>query len=390
VLYDLAHRVGRHVVFLVRATLALYLITRLTGPIETLFCGVLLNFVVPTTEGETMKQNHRLLAPAVLAWLLPLAAPAGQWTVRAARPSAEKPCAAFSPDGRNLALWDGKRTLTIWDPATGKQRKTTTLALGRDESAEQVRYTPDGDLAVLLCRYKGFKSGPGWAREGTISACLWNISTGKRSPFIEVGYGGLAVCPKGALLAYRGGLWEMKTGKKLQKVALPGGLVYDILFSPDGKTVVYQISESLAQDFSLLLVVDAGTGKKRLQIGDIHPGNGRFYFGPRFSPDSKQLAFAEADRPALHLWVVAAGDQARRRIPLEVSERVVAFSPDARALISWDDRPNGVLHLWETQTGKQRHAVKVRGGIEAVLLSPDGKTVALVKGTAVEFRRLKD
>jgi WD40 repeat protein len=284
---------------------------------------------------------------------------------------------------------DGKGTLTIWDPATGKQRKTTTLALGREESAEQVRYTLDGDLAVLLCRYKGFKSGPGWARQGTISACLWNISTGQRSSFIEVGYGGLAVCPKSSLLAYGGGLWEAKTGKKLRNVAIPDGLVYDIVFSPDGKTVVYQISEGLAQDFSLLFVVDSGTGKKLLQIGDIDPGSGRFYFGPKFSPDGKQLAFAEADQPALHLWVVGAG-KVKRRIPLEVSERVVGFSPDAKTLVSWDNRADGVLRFWETETGKERHAVKVGGGVEAVLLSPDGKTVALVKGTAVEFRRLKD
>jgi hypothetical protein len=75
-------------------------------------------------------RNNRLRALAVLAWLLPLAAPVGEWTKRAGRPSADKPSAAFSPDGRNLALLDGKGTLTIWDPATGKQRKTTTLALG--------------------------------------------------------------------------------------------------------------------------------------------------------------------------------------------------------------------------------------------------------------------
>jgi hypothetical protein len=37
----------------------------------------------------------------------------------------------------------------------------------------------------------------------------------------------------------------------------------------------------------------------------------------------------------------------------------------------------------------ERHVVKVGSRVETVLLSPDGKTVALVKGTAVEFRGLE-
>jgi WD40 repeat protein len=335
-----------------------------------------------------MKRNDHLAALALLSWLLPLAAPAGEWRVKAVRPSAERLSAAFSPDGRSLALLHGKRTLAIWDPATGKQRKTTTLALGREESAEQVRYTSNGELVVLSCRYTGFKSGPGWAVQGTISACSWNISTDCRSPFVEVGYGGLAVCPKGSLLAYSEGLWEVKTGKKLRNVAIPRGLVFDIRFSPDGKTVVYQICESPAQDFSLLFVADSSTGKMLLQIGDLVPKSGRFYFEPCFSPDGKLLAFGETDRPALHLWDVAAG-KVKRHIPLEESQRMIGFSPDASTLVSWDDRPNGGLHVWETATGKQRHAEKIGRGVEAVLLSPDGKTVALVSGRAVEFRRLK-
>lgn len=92
-----------------------------------------------------MQPIHLARALAVLAWLSALAAPAAQWV---------------------------------------------PFALGPDESAEQVRYTAAGDLAFLLCRYKGFKSGPGWFVQGKISACLWNLSSSKRSPFVEIGYGG--------------------------------------------------------------------------------------------------------------------------------------------------------------------------------------------------------
>ena len=199
----------------------------------------------------------------------------------------------------------------------------------------------------------------------------------------------MAVCPKGSLLAYGRGLWEAKTGKKLRNVAIPAGLVYDILFSPDGKTVVYQISESLAQDFSLLFVVRLRYGKKLFQIGDIDPRRGRFFFEPRFSPDGKQLAFAEADRPALHLWVVGAG-------------KVVSAASHWRCRSVWSDSRR-TPRPWSRGTTGQRSSSplgngnwkgtgdgQVGGGVEAVVLSPDGKTAALVKGTAVEFRRLKD
>jgi WD40 repeat protein len=328
----------------------------------------------------------------VLAWLSAAATLHAQWTWDGERPSARQPSAAFSPDGKALAVLDGKGTIRIFDVATGKEGKKVTPALGPGEVAERVSYTSTGELVVMLCQYKGFKFEAGMATQGTISACVWNCHSGKRLPFIEIGYGGVAVCPKGELLAYGDGLWEIATGKKLRKIALPGGLVSEIRFSPDGKTVLYQISESLAQDFSLLFLADVGTGKQVLQIGEIdldkQGGRCSFFFGAMFSADGKQLAFSAVDRPALHLWDVPGG-KALHRIALEESERVVGFSPDTKALISWH-QASGSVRLWEVATGKERHAVKLASGVEAVLLAPGAPRVALFKGNAVEFRRLTE
>jgi WD40 repeat protein len=332
------------------------------------------------------------LALTLLAGLSATAASAAEWTWDGVRPSARQPSAAFSPDGRALAVMDGKGAVRIFDVATGKEGKTITPALGPGEAPERVSYTNSGDLVVLLCKYKGFKSGPGTATQGTISACLWNFASGKRSPLIEIGYGGLAVCPNGEVLAYGDGLWEIATGKKLRKVALTDGLVYEVGFSQDGKTVMYQISESLAQDFSLLFLADVATGKKVLQIGEIDLDKQRdrcsFYFGAVFSADGKRVAFSEGDRLALHLWDVPGG-KTLHRIPLEKSERVVGFSPDAKALVSWR-RAAGSVCVWDAATGKERHEVKLAKGVDAVLLSPSGKTVALLKGNDVEFRSLME
>src|SRR5262249_35979192 len=114
----------------------------------------------------------------------------------------------------------------------------------------------------------------------------------------------------------------------------------------------------------------------------------RFFSCPKFSPDGKQIAFAEPERPALHLWDVAEG-KAIHHISLKEWEQVVGFSPDGRALVSWR-RASGSVRLWDTAAGKECQAGHVGGGVDAVLLSPDGKRVAVRKGQAVEFRGLMD
>src|SRR5262245_5337708 len=123
-----------------------------------------------------MPRNNLARVLALLAWLSALPALSAQWTQDKVRPSAGEPSAAFSPDSRSLALLDGKGVVRIWDVATGKEKKKLPLTLGPNESAEQLRYTPGGELAVVLCRYQGFSQ----TKVGTISACLWNLSTGKR------------------------------------------------------------------------------------------------------------------------------------------------------------------------------------------------------------------
>jgi WD40 repeat protein len=179
----------------------------------------------------------------------------------------------------------------------------------------------------------------------------------------------VAICPNGKLLAYKGGLWDVATGRKLHNVVLPAGLVVKIDFSPDGKIVLYQISESPAQDFALLFLAEAASGKKILRIGEIdvekHGEACGFLFGAKFSPNAKLIAFSQIDRPSLHVWDVAA-KKAVRRIPLRESEPVVGFFPGARGLVSWH-RAGGTLRVWETATGKERRAVTVGGGVDTVL-----------------------
>ncbi len=305
----------------------------------------------------------------------------------AQRASVLEPSATFSPDGRTLAVLHGKGPVRIWDVVTGKKIKEIDLALGPEKFPEHPAFTPDGYLTLLLCRYNRLATGP--ATPPTVSVCLWNLTTTKRSPFIEIGHGGVATSRKGEVLAYADGLWELAKGKKLCEVALPRGLVPEIVFPPDGRIVLYRLCDG-THDSALLFLADVTTGKEVLKIGEIKADNkGHRFVSPQFSPDGKQLAFSEWGRqPALHIWDIARA-KAVNHIDTDLNwETALGFSPDSQTLASWD--AGGYVRLWETATGKEHHSVDVGRGLDKVVLSPDGKTAALLKGKAVEFRSLRE
>jgi WD40 repeat protein len=250
-------------------------------------------------------------------------------------------------------------------------------------------------VLVLLKKYEGFHfdAATRWATQGTISSRLWNMSTRKKSPPIKTGYGGRAICPEGKLLAYGNGVWEIATGKQIRKFTLPEGLTYEIKFSPDGKTLAYWICESLAQNTSMIFLVDMASGKKVLQIGDLSVEIASFCFRSpvTFAADGKTIAFSEIRSPPdypIHLWNVAT-DKEVRRIPQKEPADLIAFSADGRTLLAWD-QTHGLVRLWETITGKERQTVKLGGGVQSLTFSPDGKTAALVKDGTIEFRRLEE
>jgi WD40 repeat protein len=314
-----------------------------------------------------------------------------RWPPLGTRPPACAASAAFSPNGNTLAVLDGWARVRFWDVSTRRPGKRVSLTLAADEFPEQVGYTPAGDLTVLLCRYRGFEGGPGWSRQGTIEACSWNLTTGKKSAFVKVGYGGLAVTPAGDLLAFDNGLWDLVSGKRVRDVALPKGLVFRIRFAPGGKAVAYRVCESLAQDGSLAVVADVATGKKILQVGEFDWERYRFDAVSEavFAPDGTAVACSgPGGRPTVQVRDLATGKVTRSITP-PGPEAAVGFAPDGRALVTWD-REGGTVRLWEFATGQERRAVKVPAWADDVLLAPDGKAVAVRTGGAVEFKSLWD
>jgi WD40 repeat protein len=164
--------------------------------------------------------------------------------------------AAFSPDGRQIALADTRGNLRVvnlqngeeaclWgctcSPAGGENSKGCSLKLPRDLSPMDMSYSPDGKLLAL------------WGVAGTWSASgLVDLSTGEEVAWFEGGsrisFGpdGLIALGVDELNADHGiaahwlMLYDLVQGKELRRVELPAAGV--AVFSPDGKWLAVGLS----------------------------------------------------------------------------------------------------------------------------------------------------
>jgi WD40 repeat protein len=243
---------------------------------------------------------------------------------------------AFSPDCRTLASAEG--ILHLWDTATGKQK----LALpGHQGAVIASAYTPDG-RAVVTC------AGDGTAR-------VWDARTGKELRQIEVAAAG------------------EKTDTDRRPGHLRGGVV-----SPDGKFV------AVVRGDDVMTVRDLATGK------EVRRYQGRCL---AFSPDGQGVAVGgkAGEKGFLRLYDRATG-ALRREFPGHETPVVnLAFAPDGQALISHrmldprgnfggqkeDETKYKFLQVWDVATGKQRRDI-AEGTIPT--LSPDGRTMACAAG----------
>src|SRR5262249_48138550 len=141
-----------------------------------------------------------------------------------------------------------------------------------------------------------------------------------------------------------------------------------VSLSPDGRLV------SGAGSGGLVILWDAATGKerKRWQVPDI--SSRRSLTQGLFTPDSQSLLTVDGSVVVI-VWDLASG---KRRLVDGLQQdgpgKAVALSADGKLLAVGG---TGV-RLWEVATGKLlRHLVPAGDEVQAVALSPDGKTVVL-------------
>jgi WD40 repeat protein len=279
---------------------------------------------------------------------------------RAAIEGAALSSAAFSADGRFLAL-GSSNTVQVWDQAAQKQ---LFILRGHRAWVWTVAFSPDSKTLASA------------SMDHTVK--LWDLSNGQCRATLE-GHTDkvwdVAFSPDGKTLVSASEdnsvrLWDVATGKPQKVLGTHDSHAFAALFTADGRAVV---SGDVTGDVRLW---DVGSGKVLARF-DGHAAVVRL----ALTADGKALATASHDR-TVKLWDLGTRRLLRtlrgHTLPIER----VAFSPDGRLLatVSGDfqqQKVPGEVKLWDVASGQELLSLKGhRGPVHGVAFAPDGRTLA--------------
>jgi WD40 repeat protein/tRNA A-37 threonylcarbamoyl transferase component Bud32 len=289
---------------------------------------------------------------------------------------------AFSPDGSRVAS-SSWRQIKVWDSATGKEFFTVPESAGGG-----VAFSPSGNRL---------------ATSGFQSVTVWDAHSGKKQISFhahEFLVKDVAFSPDGEKLATCSGtlpgagrreggevkVWDANSGKELFHFADLPHWANGLAFSPDGKYLAAAVG-------SLFVVAPSQPGDVR--VWNVSSGNpvltlaGHTFWATdvAFSPDSKRLATASADR-TVRVWELPEGREILTLRGHTGWVRSVAFSPDGQTVASAGD--DQVVRLWDVASGRETNTFRGHtNGVLAVAYSPDGEKLASASsgpGNAGEVR----
>jgi WD40 repeat protein len=274
----------------------------------------------------------------------------------------------FTRDGKHLVGSGAWEPPVVWDVSSGEER---SFLQGNPESAREVAFSADGGRMLTATTLEG----------NAARLVLWDLTNGKRlwehvtgrgdMPFaLAVSAGDFfAVMPNGSSWAQ---IWDARAGETV-KLSGPDQPSRVVAFTPDGHLLA-------SQDASDLLRVWDSTGKDIVQVMSTTLPHYYLAF-VRFAPDGRVLAVGGGMDTAIQLYDVYSGRSLGALGRRLKRGSHVAFSPDGRCLAGTDDE--GVLHVWQVDTGAELFRFAADEVIGPITFSPDGRYLAGGTGPAV-------
>ncbi|MFD7283739.1 trypsin-like peptidase domain-containing protein [Streptomyces sp. NPDC059862] len=255
---------------------------------------------------------------------------------------------AFSPDGRTLAI-GSKRAISLWDveSSEGPSILHRPKIVSGNSDVHSVAFSPDGRTLATSSIEGGVR--------------LWDPKTGKirrtltdRNKDNESGWDSIlsvAFSPDGRTLATGSmgtkniRVWDMSTGKIRTTLTGFTNFVTSLAFSPDGRTIAAASTGSRT-----VPLWDTATGKSKGTL----TGHMSFVVSVAFSPDGRTLATGSSDG-TVRLWDLTTGQT--RKVLAEQGPIVwtVAFSPDGRTLAAGSG--DGNTRLWSIDLRSPQEAI---------------------------------
>ncbi len=282
--------------------------------------------------------------------------------------------AAFSPDGKIMAIGTSDKKVVIWDVATWKIIK---LLDANDDRVTALAFSPDGKILA---------SGDRRNMVYFLDAATWK-TVNKMKAYSDIE--SLSFNQDGSLLAIACGrekamLWDVQKNQLRKDLVGHTGDVKAIAFSPDGTRIA-----TGGRDNSVI-IWNAGTGEKI----KVLPGHAGTVEKIVYSPDGKYLVSGGSDNVVM-VWNATSGSAVNRLSGHSDRICTLAYLPQTDILMSGSCRiflgpffrPSYVagsgcnIIFWNAETGKQIKTMDVDCSLSCAAFSSGGKYLAV--GNAV-------